>query len=174
MGYFLPFYPPNSLNTQNLKKLKNAWRYHLHMCTKNYDQIMYGPWNMVHDGQTDGWTYGYIDRQKKWHIEVHTLPKNWKKKSLAIRLVFCFILKPKITVFYLLSFVFSCCTTCWHSLSLTVTCCHSLSFIVICCTTRCHSLSLAVIRCTTNLSFYKWSSWRRKIWAIKNYTRCSK
>ena len=29
MGYFLPFYPPNSPKNLNLKKLKkNAWRYH--------------------------------------------------------------------------------------------------------------------------------------------------
>ena len=44
---------------------------------------MYGPWNMVHDGQMDGWTYGHIDRQKKWHIEVGALPKNWKKKFFS-------------------------------------------------------------------------------------------
>ena len=114
------------------------------MCTKNYDQIMYGSWNMVHDGQTDGWTYGHIDRQKKWHIEVGALPKNWKKKSLTIRLIFCFILKPKITVFYLLSFVFSCCTTCWHSLSLIVTRCHLLWSVVPLIVIRCHLLSFDV------------------------------
>ena len=26
----------------------------LHMCTKNYDQMMYGSWDMVHNRQTDG------------------------------------------------------------------------------------------------------------------------
>ena len=28
----------------------------LHMCTKNYGQMMYGSWDMGHDGQMDGWT----------------------------------------------------------------------------------------------------------------------
>ena len=26
----------------------------LHMCTKNYDQMMYGSWDMVHNGRMDG------------------------------------------------------------------------------------------------------------------------
>ena len=28
LGYFLPFYPPNSPKNQNFKKMKNNWRYH--------------------------------------------------------------------------------------------------------------------------------------------------
>ena len=28
----------------------------LHMGTKNYDQVMYGSWDMVHDGWTVGQT----------------------------------------------------------------------------------------------------------------------
>ena len=79
------------------------------------------------------------------------------------------LLKHKITLFYLLSFVFIRFITRCHSLSLiiifcyslsfVVTRCHSLSFVVTCCTTRCHSLyhslSFAVTRCTSRLSFYK-------------------
>ena len=42
----------------------------LHMCTKNYDHMMYSCWDMVHDRQTGRW--------KKWHIEVGTPPKNPK------------------------------------------------------------------------------------------------
>ena len=75
----------------------------------------------------------------------------------------------KITLFYLLSFVFIRFITRCHSLSLiiifcyslsfAVTRCHSLSFVVTCCTTRCHSLyhslSFAVTRCTSRLPFYK-------------------
>ena len=38
----------------------------LHMCTKNYDLIMYSSWDMVHDWHTDRW----MDRRKKWHIDV--------------------------------------------------------------------------------------------------------
>ena len=44
----------------------------LHMCTKNYDQMMHGSWDMVHDRQTDRRTEG----QKKWHVKVGTPPKN--------------------------------------------------------------------------------------------------
>ena len=44
----------------------------LHMCTKNYDNKMCSPWQMVHNRGTDGQT----DRQKKQHIEVGAPPKN--------------------------------------------------------------------------------------------------
>ena len=37
----------------------------LHKCTQNYDQMMYGSWDMMHnrrmDGQTDGRTDGKSD-----------------------------------------------------------------------------------------------------------------
>ena len=33
----------------------------LHMCTKNYDDMMHGSWDMVHDGQTGRWTGGKSD-----------------------------------------------------------------------------------------------------------------
>ena len=39
----------------------------LHTCTKNYDQIMYDSWEMMHDGRTG--------RRKKCHIEVGAPPK---------------------------------------------------------------------------------------------------
>ena len=60
-------------------------------------------------------------------------------------MAFCFILKHKITLFYLLSFVSfisSLAVIRCHSLSFFVTRCHSLSLLVI----HCHSLSLVVIR----------------------------
>ena len=64
LGHFLPFYPPNSPKNQNQKKKKEMPGYIiiLHMCTKNYVQMMYGSWDMVRDGRTDG--------RKKWHTEV--------------------------------------------------------------------------------------------------------
>ena len=49
-----------------------------HMCTKNYDQMMYGSWDMVCDRQMDRQKGG----QKKWHVEVGAPPKNCLKKSL--------------------------------------------------------------------------------------------
>ena len=33
----------------------------LHMCTKNYNQMMYGSWDMVRHGRTDKWTNGKSD-----------------------------------------------------------------------------------------------------------------
>ena len=86
---------------------------------------------------------------------------------MAFQIGLLFFLKHKITLFYLLSFVFICFITRCHSLSLIVIFCYSLSFVfirflllynllslveslvAIRCTTRCHSLSLIAIRCTT-------------------------
>ena len=50
--FFFPFYPPNSLKNQNFEKMNNMpWDIIiLHMCTKNYDQIMCSSWDMVCDG----------------------------------------------------------------------------------------------------------------------------
>ena len=39
----------------------------LHMCNKNYDYTMYNSWDMVHNR--------WMDRKKKWRIEVSTPPK---------------------------------------------------------------------------------------------------
>ena len=66
--------------------------------------------------------------------------ENWIK-LFRNQIGLLFLLKHKITLFYLLSFVFICFITCCHSLSLIVIFCyrcHSLSFAVSCCTTRCH------------------------------------
>ena len=69
------------LTARKIKILKK-WKKHLeissflHMCTKNYDQMKYGLWDMVCDRWTDRWTNRWIDGQKKWHIEVNAPPKN--------------------------------------------------------------------------------------------------
>ena len=50
MGHFLPFYSPHSPKNQNFEKMKKIpGDIILHKCTKNYDQMMYGSWDMVHD-----------------------------------------------------------------------------------------------------------------------------
>ena len=46
---FCPFTP---LTAQKIK-IKKKWKKHL-QCTKNYDQMMYGSWDMVCDEWTDG------------------------------------------------------------------------------------------------------------------------
>ena len=72
--YFLPFYPPNSPKDQNFKRMKKKKPQcfeisSFYTCVPNYDQIMYGSWDMVCNRQTGGW-------QKKWHMEVGAPPKN--------------------------------------------------------------------------------------------------
>ena len=61
---FLPFYPPNSPKNQNFKKMKKIPRdiIILHICTKNYDQMMYHFWDMLHNGQTDGQTDRWTEK----------------------------------------------------------------------------------------------------------------
>ena len=70
---FFALLPPNSPKNQNLKKMKKipGDTIILHMCTKNDDKMIYGSWDMVRDGWTDG--------QKKSHIEVATIiyEKKW-------------------------------------------------------------------------------------------------
>ena len=80
-GYFLPFYPPNSPKNQNFKKMKQKPGdiTILHMCTKNYDQVMYGSWDIARERRTAKQT----DRQKKWHIEVAAPPNK------TIFVIFC-------------------------------------------------------------------------------------
>ena len=44
----------------------------LNTCAKNYDDMMYGSWDTVRDGQTDG----RMDEWKKWHKEMGVPPNN--------------------------------------------------------------------------------------------------
>ena len=53
---FCPFIPLTAKKNQNLKKMKKTPTdiIILHMCTKNYDQMMYGSWDIVRNRWTDG------------------------------------------------------------------------------------------------------------------------
>ena len=55
LGYFLPFYPPHSPRNQIKKKNEKIMPgdINLHLCTKNYDHMMYGSWDMLHKRQLD-------------------------------------------------------------------------------------------------------------------------
>ena len=69
-----PFTPLRAQKIKISKKWKKAPGdiIMLHMCTKNYNQLMYSFWDMVNDRQMDRW----MDGQKKWQ-------KDWEKwKSL--------------------------------------------------------------------------------------------
>ena len=54
-GLFFPFYFPSSPKNKNYTKMKKTPGdiIILHMCTKNYDYMMYGSWDMVRDRWTD-------------------------------------------------------------------------------------------------------------------------
>ena len=73
-GLFFALLPPNSPKNQNFKKMKKVPGdiIILHMCTKNYDWMAYGSWDMVCDRQTDR----RMDGREKWHIEVGAPPYN--------------------------------------------------------------------------------------------------
>ena len=51
LGYFFPFYPPNSRKNYNFKKTKKTPGevIVLHTCNKNHEKMMYGSWGMVCD-----------------------------------------------------------------------------------------------------------------------------
>ena len=51
---FLPFYLPLTAQKIKIKKTPHRYINILHICTKNYDQMMYSFWDMVHDGRTEG------------------------------------------------------------------------------------------------------------------------
>ena len=72
----LPLKPKKSKFSKNKKKIPEDMII-LHMCAKNYDQMMYGSWDMLHDRRTDKQTNG----QKKWHVEVGAPPKKKQTKN---------------------------------------------------------------------------------------------
>ena len=77
MGHFLPFYPPNSLKNQNFEKMKKKKPLEISSFYICVPKIIIRWCTVpeiccVMDGQTDGW----MNRWKKWHIEVGAPPKN--------------------------------------------------------------------------------------------------
>ena len=72
--------------------------------------------------------------------------ENWIK-LFRNQISLLLLLKHKITLFHLLSFVLLRFIPRCHSLTLIVIFCYSLSFVVTCCTTCCHSLLLVATRC---------------------------
>ena len=52
LDHFLHFYLPNNLKNQNFEKMKKLpGEIFLHICTINDNTMMYGPWDVEHDGQ---------------------------------------------------------------------------------------------------------------------------
>ena len=86
LGYFSPFYPPNSPKNQYFGKIKKNTGdiIILKMCTKNYDQMMYGSWDMVCNRWTDG-------RTKKVIYRVPHLKNGIKKKYYSNKFLNCLL-----------------------------------------------------------------------------------
>ena len=79
--FFCPFTPLTAQKIKIFKKMKKTIEdiIILQMCTKNYDHMMYGSWNMVPEmGWMDRLTEGGTGK-KKWHVEVGAPPKNISK-----------------------------------------------------------------------------------------------
>ena len=98
MGYFLPFYPPNSPKNQNFEKM-NKMRGDiiiLHMCTTNYDQMMYGSWDMVCDRCNCYFSFGAIFCSfALLTAQKITIFKKWKKHLEILSFYTCV---PKIMI----------------------------------------------------------------------------
>ena len=99
---------------------------------------------------------------------------------MAFQIGLLFLLKRKITLFYLHSFVFIRFITRCPALSLTVIFCYSLSFFVSCCITRCHSLNHSLpfvvpfnFTCCQSLSFVVPLVFIRCHWLSFDVTRCT-
>ena len=92
MDYFLPFYPPNSPKNQNFEKMKKTpGDIILHMCTKNYDQMMYSSWDMVHD-RCNYFSFGPLFALTAQKIKIF---KKWKKR---LEISSFYIWVPKIMI----------------------------------------------------------------------------
>ena len=73
-SFWAIFFLITSLATQKskiFKKWKNTPGYIiiLHMCTKNYDHIIYGSWNVACDRRMDGQTVGRMDKPTDGQID---------------------------------------------------------------------------------------------------------
>ena len=78
-SFFALLLPPPLSNLKSQNKIKKHEKKKtpgdiiiLHMCTKNYNDVIYCSPDMVRDRRIDR----QKDRQKKWHIEVGAPPKH--------------------------------------------------------------------------------------------------
>ena len=83
---FCPLLPPNNLKNQNFGKMKKIPRdiITLHMCTIKVNHIMYGSWDMEHNGQNflSFWTvFCPFTPLTTWKIKIL---KKWKKSPRDI------------------------------------------------------------------------------------------
>ena len=100
---FLPFYPPNDPKNQNIKKLNKLLDIIiLHMCTKNYDHLMYSSWEMVRYRQMDIRTDGKSDITR-WvpHLQIDFFPAFL---AFSARVTIMFFYNDHFPILLMLSF----------------------------------------------------------------------
>ena len=81
LGYFLPFYPPNSPKNENFRKIIKAPVdiIILQWCTKNHDYMLYSSWGMACDrrnGYFSFWTIFCTLAARKVKIQKQNEKKN--------------------------------------------------------------------------------------------------
>ena len=80
-GAFLPFYSPNNLKNQSFQKMKKSLGdiIILHMSTINDSHLMYGSWDIEHDGQNFLTFWTIFSTFSPLATRKTKILKNWKK-----------------------------------------------------------------------------------------------
>ena len=78
--FFTPLYPtsPKNQNFEKMKKMPGDIII-LHMCTKNYDHMMYGSWDMLRDGRTERRKDGRIDGRTDGKSDIQRWVRHLKR-----------------------------------------------------------------------------------------------
>ena len=100
MGHFLHFYPRNSPKKQNFEKTEKTPEdiIILHICTKNYDQMIYSSWDMVCDICNCYFSIGAIFHNfTPLTAQKIEILKKWKKKK-CLEIPSFYICVPKIMI----------------------------------------------------------------------------
>ena len=81
MGNFLPFYHPNSLKNQNLKRMKKKPGdiIIIHKCSKNYDHMLFCSWDIVRDRCNSYFSFWAIFCP--FTVQKIKILKKWRKKT---------------------------------------------------------------------------------------------
>ena len=96
LGHFLPFYPPNSSNNENIKNEKKPGDIIiLYKCTKNHAHRLYFSWDMARDGCNCYFQYFSIllpnnsptNENKSWRYRhfIQVYQKSWSYAILFLR-----------------------------------------------------------------------------------------
>ena len=91
MSHFLPFYLPNSLKNQNLRKIKITPGdiIILQKCTKNHDHMVCCSWDMAHDRCNCYFSFWAIFYPFTLTAQKIKILKKWKKRLEISPLYIC-------------------------------------------------------------------------------------